>query len=254
MYGNGAKKHCIKTRFDTDIKVTGAEITGAEIMNRRVRLFARRLLAATASSALLAVFALAQATDDSVSKEHFERARALMQKGELQAAATEYRKAIDTAGGTYAEAHNNLGIVLGMMGENLAAIDSFRTAIKQKTDYSEAHYNLGISLSLSDDLVGAEREFLDAIKLGEGHFPEAHSNLGILYARKGETKRAITEFQIAIEQAEGFYPEAHYNLGIALYGLGKLEPAVAEFKDAVEQNETSGGALQPGRGPGEAWP
>ena len=43
----------------------------------------------------------------------------------------------------FAEAHNNLGLLLTQTGETENAILAFREAIKYRPDYAEAHGNLG---------------------------------------------------------------------------------------------------------------
>ena len=50
----------------------------------------------------------------------------------------------------YAEAHNNLGVVLSRMGSHLPeAIEHFESAVRISPDYADAHYNLGVALSKS---------------------------------------------------------------------------------------------------------
>jgi tetratricopeptide (TPR) repeat protein len=48
----------------------------------------------------------------------------------------------------YAEAHNNLGVVLASIpGREAEALAHFQAAVKTKPDYADAHVNLGIALS-----------------------------------------------------------------------------------------------------------
>ena len=203
-------------------------------MNNRFHLTTKKLAAAATSLVLMSAFALAQIHD--AADQHFARGKQMTAEGNLAGAVAEYQKAIESRNGNFAEARNNLGMVLGMQGDIQAAIREIKIAIEQNSEYPEAHYNLGVAYSLVDNFEGAESELLTAIKQSPGNFPEAHGNLGILYANRGETSRAITQFKIAVEQAEGIYPEAHYNLGIALFTVGKVEASVEEFKDAIAQN------------------
>src|SRR5215213_7303120 len=164
-------------------------------MNKGVGSLATRLAATAASVAFLAIVTVAQVSATGEREKYFDNARKMTSQGDLKSAASEYRKAIDAAGGDYPEAYNNLGMVFGMMGETKEAISAFKTALKQKEgSYAEAHYNLGIAF------------------IGGGRFEEA-----------------IAEFKDSIEQSEGF-PEAHYNLAVALTKLGRNEDAAEEFE------------------------
>src|SRR5215210_7288706 len=94
---------------------------------------AKRLAATPMILASVAIFAFAQAAAQSgASQNHFDRAKKLAAEDNLKAAAQEYKQAIDGAGGKYAEAHNNLGMVYGMMGDSEQAVREFLTAIEQR--------------------------------------------------------------------------------------------------------------------------
>ena len=140
-------------------------------MSNRFHLTTKRLAAAAAGLALMSVFALAQIHD--AATHHFERGKQMTAEGNLQGAVAEYRKAIESRKGDFAEAHNNLGMVLGMAGDVQAAIREIKIAIEQNSQYAEAHYNLGIAYSLIDNFEGAESELMIAIKQRPGNFPEA---------------------------------------------------------------------------------
>ncbi|HET9528995.1 MAG TPA: tetratricopeptide repeat protein [Blastocatellia bacterium] len=206
-------------------------------MKTNTGIITKRAIAIMSISVLLLTTGLAQEANVSeTARSHFVRAKQLSDQGEFARAAVEYGKAIAAANRLYPEAHNHLGMMLGLMGDIDSAIGSFKTAIKQDAAYPEAHYNLGLALSLKGDDKGAERELLKAIELSPGNFAEAHNNLGILYARRGDSSRAVMEFKIAVEQSSGLYPDAHYNLGIALFSVGRVEAAVREFRDAIDQS------------------
>src|SRR5436309_7724386 len=50
----------------------------------------------------------------------------------------------------YAEAHNNIGLVLAQDGDDEKAGIEFREAVRIRPDYADAHANLGAVLQLSD--------------------------------------------------------------------------------------------------------
>jgi Flp pilus assembly protein TadD len=50
----------------------------------------------------------------------------------------------------FAEAHNNIGLVLAQNGDDEKASNEFREAVRIRPDYADAHANLGAVLLLSD--------------------------------------------------------------------------------------------------------
>jgi predicted O-linked N-acetylglucosamine transferase (SPINDLY family) len=76
----------------------------------------------------------------------------------------------------YAEAHNNLGIVLNEQGRLDEAIASYGRALALKPDYAEAHSNRGNALKDQGRLDEAVADFRQALTL-QPNFTDAHSNL-----------------------------------------------------------------------------
>ena len=64
-----------------------------------------------------------------------------------------------------AEAHYNLGVVLGHKGNLDGASSEYREAIRLKPDYAEAHYNLGVVLGHKGDRQGALEQYRRASEL-----------------------------------------------------------------------------------------
>ncbi len=65
--------------------------------------------------------------------------------------------------------HNNLGIALAEKGDVDAAIGEFRKAITINNNYFDAHYDLGMALSIKGDLDGAIRELQVTLKIKPDH-------------------------------------------------------------------------------------
>ena len=59
--------------------------------------------------------------------------------------AAEFREAVRLRP-DFAEAHNNLGLVLTQTDDDEPAIAAFREAIRIRPDYADAHANLGAAL------------------------------------------------------------------------------------------------------------
>jgi Tfp pilus assembly protein PilF len=90
------------------------------------------------------------------------------------AAAAHLRKGMAAAGGSNPEDENNLGNVLLNWGYPELARRHLERAIAERPQFAEAHNNLGIVLANLDDFDGAEREFRAALAQG---FAPARRNL-----------------------------------------------------------------------------
>jgi len=144
---------------------------------------------------------------------HLNLGSALDEKGQSDAAITEFQEAIRLRPGS-AQAHNNLGLGIVRQGQLDEGISQYHEAIRLKPDYALAHSNLGIALARKGQMDDAIREFQRAVRL-KPEFAEAHYNLGIALARKGQNDEAIREFREAVRLKPDF-PEAHNNLARAL--------------------------------------
>ena len=111
-----------------------------------------------------------------------------------------YRKSLEFDP-DYAEAHNNLGVLLKYLGRYDEAEEEYREAIRADPDLALAHYNLGILLNGLERYDEAEKEHREAIRIYP-YLAEAHANLGILFSRTKRPKDAKKEFEIAKELFE----------------------------------------------------
>jgi Flp pilus assembly protein TadD len=163
----------------------------------------------------------------------------------------------------YAEAHNNLGLVLIQSGNDEEGIAALREAVRLAPAYAEARTNLGAALTPTD-AEAAIKELEEAVRLApgsvkalfnlavaygagpaDGHkkeiehlerviemapdFPRAHLALGKARLRDGQVPGAIT----ALEEATRLEPaggEAHYQLGLALARAGRRDEAAVALK------------------------
>ena len=160
----------------------------------------------------------------------------------------------------YAEAHNNLGLVLIQSGNDEEGIAALREAVRLAPDHADARTNLGAALTPTDP-EAAVRELEEAVRLAPGsvkalfnlavasgsssahgpakeielldrvigmapEFPRAHLALGKARLRQGQVPGAVA----ALEEAVRLQPasgEAHYQLGLALARAGRKEEAAA---------------------------
>ena len=111
-----------------------------------------------------------------------------------------------------AEVHYRIGFVrIGMKMEG-KAIGSFQTAVELRPDFAEARNNLGILLHKARDYDTAVSQFNEAIAVYPG-FKEAHLNLGNAYKGQKAYIDAEKAFSRAV-QLEESYAEAYFNLGV----------------------------------------
>jgi tetratricopeptide (TPR) repeat protein len=175
----------------------------------------------------------------------FNLGHALANKGNLDEAIAEFRKAIQF-NKDYTEAHYNLGVALGVAHNNLGtglwlkgqldeAIAEFRKAIHINKDYAMAHFNLGTALKDKGRLDEAIAEFRKAIQIKKD-YADAYVSLGIALQDKGRLDEAIAEYRKAIHINKDF-AMAHNNLGVALKDKGRLDEAIAEYRTAILINK-----------------
>ena len=164
-----------------------------------------------------------------------------------------------------AEAHNDLGNVLGAQGKFVQAAACFERAAVLKPDFADAHYNRGLALGNLGRFDDAAKCFQRALALNPqsalahvhlGHalrelgrraeavahyrraaalmpnFAGAHNNLANALMELGQTEEALAHFDRALALAPDFAP-AHYNRGIALRGQSRFTEAAASFERAA---------------------
>lgn len=120
--------------------------------------------------------------------------------GNLDLAIEYYKKASVVENPFYAEAKNNLGDTLLMIGQPYEALKHLEDALRVRPDFAAAHYNMGVALHTLQ------------------HYP-----------------RAIDEYREAIRLMPD-YANAHYNLAQALYFSGHRDEAIAHCREALRIN------------------
>ena len=98
--------------------------------------------------------------------------------GDLQGAATLYRKALEANPGHF-DACNNLGVVFASCGETEPALACWREAIKMRPDSVDARINLTAALHAAGQIDAAAEALAEAIRLAPAEGP-LHMNLGLL--------------------------------------------------------------------------
>jgi tetratricopeptide (TPR) repeat protein len=132
----------------------------------------------------------------------------------------------------YAEAHNNLGLVLIQSGNDEEGIAALREAVRLAPTYAEARTNLGAALTPTD-AEAAITELEEAVRLAPGSV-KALFNLAVAYGASPThgPRKEVEHLEKVIEMAPDF-PRAHLALGKALLQDGKATEAVAALQNAV---------------------
>jgi hypothetical protein len=128
-------------------------------------------------------------------------------------------------------AQYNLGVIRAGEKRDGEARRLLTAAARSYPNYAEAHNNLGVVLTRQPgQLKEAEEELRTALRLKPGK-PEHHCNLGVCLAKRGKTEEAVEEFREALRIRPG-YADAHFNLGLCLLRQGKGEEAESHFRAA----------------------
>lgn len=163
------------------------------------------------------------------SDEHNSRGIELADRGWLDEAVREFRKAIELDPNS-AHAHDNLATVYAEKKQFREALGEYLTAITLEPDSATAHYNLAVFLSThGNDFAIAE--YQEAIAL-EPDYPDAHLNLGLAFADAQRPDDAKRELRAAIE-LDGDDPLARHELAALLMDEGDFRGAISHLKDVT---------------------
>lgn len=163
------------------------------------------------------------------SDEHNARGIELADRGWLDEAANEFKKAIRLDPNS-AHAHDNLATIYAERGQLAEALVEFMDAVRIEPDSPTTHHYLASFLAAhGQDLAVAE--YRKAIEL-EYEFPDAHLNLALALADRGELEEAVVELEIALGQAPDDEMIQHELAG-CLIDLERYPEAIAHLKKVV---------------------
>lgn len=119
-------------------------------------------------------------------------------------------------------------------GNNAAAVESYRQALKLRTRFAAAHLGLARALESQGDTDGALDE-LKAARADRPVYPESWAVEGRLQRALADYDASLAAFARALREARGFQPEAHTGAGLVYEEQGRHEEAVASFRKAIAQ-------------------
>jgi len=149
-------------------------------------------------------------------EQHYVKGSDLLQKGDLQAAERELKKAI-TLAPQIPEPYYLLAKVSIARGDWVGAEVLLLKAIQRKPDFAQAHHTLGGIYLQRQDYGLARNAFEQTLRWNPG-YPLAHVNLGITLIGLNQSKQAIEHFQTAIKLS----PEASPSRLLASYELASF--------------------------------
>ncbi|MBE2248095.1 MAG: tetratricopeptide repeat protein [Myxococcus sp.] len=167
------------------------------------------------------------------SDEHNSRGIELADRGWLDEAVKEFKKAIELDPNS-AHAHDNLATVFAEKKQFRDALAEYLTAIKLEPDSATAHYNLAVFLSTHGNEF-AVAQYQEAIAL-EPDYPDAHLNLGLAHADAGRLADAMKELRTAIE-LDATDPFPKHELAALLMDEGDYRGAIAFLKEVTRLDE-----------------
>jgi tetratricopeptide (TPR) repeat protein len=164
---------------------------------------------------------------------HYNLGNALLRKGRVEDAITQYELALEIKP-NYADAHMNLGLALLQMARRDDAITQFEKAVAIKPDFAEAHFNLGSSLAQLGRMDEAILQFQKAVELDRqanglagGENPILLRTLATAFGQAGRFADAARAAQQALELARAAGQEdlaaqlndelKHYQAGLPLH-------------------------------------
>lgn len=127
----------------------------------------------------------------------FQQAYERQMKGELEEAATLYKRSIDLH--PTAEAHTFLGWTYSFMGKLDEAIEECQRAIRVDPDFGNPYNDIGaylIERGQFDEAIPWFEKAMQAKRYESPAFP--HLNLGRVYERKGKWSEAIDSYKKAL--------------------------------------------------------
>lgn len=138
----------------------------------------------------------------------------------------------------YGDAHTNKGVILSIQGQDAAAIEQHKAAIKQRPEHAVYHYNLGhsyLQLAQYDEVVASLQT---AIERDPG-MAKAYNELGNAYLalEQWDAAQSILERGLRIDPA---LPQLSKNLGRAALGQKQPQLALSHLNTALELYTATG--------------
>lgn len=131
---------------------------------------------------------------------------------------------------TLPQVYNNLGNAHESLGQLHEAIKDYEMAISVQANYTDSYYNLARVYTEMREFEKAESTLNKLIQLDPNN-AYACFGMGNMYAKKRDFDKAITWFEKAIKLKPN-YAEAHYKLGVTLGLKGDMNKGIQHINYA----------------------
>jgi tetratricopeptide (TPR) repeat protein len=119
-------------------------------------------------------------------------------------------------------------------GNNAAAVESYRQALKLRPRFASARLGLARSLEAQGSTDEALEE-LKAARRDRPVYPESWAVEGRIMRSLADYDASLAAYARALREARGFQPEAHTGAGLVYEEQGRHEEAVGSFRKAIAQ-------------------
>ena len=212
---------------DAEGKLTLKLTPGRHALRVRAKGYAERTLALLPAQRGALTVALTQTTDEA--EVAFQQAEEAREKGNNAAAAESYRQALKLRP-RFAAAHLGLARALESQGDTDGALDELKNARADRPVYPESWAVEGrIQRSLAD-YDAALAAFARSLREARGFQPEAHTGAGLVYEEQGNYEQAVESFRKALAQLSDTEPVVYELLGRNLEKLERWKEAVAAYE------------------------
>ncbi len=161
---------------------------------------------------------------------HYNLGVAYHHKGEVEAAAKQYAKAIELDP-DHDEANSNLAKIYYGKRDYRKASERYREAIRAAPAKADYHYEYGNVLQKLNDDAGAIIAYGKAVDIRPS-FEDAHYNMAYVYQSAGDYVNALSHYTV-VTRLNAASADAHLNMGRIYKKLGLVEDARREFKTTL---------------------
>jgi tetratricopeptide (TPR) repeat protein len=204
---------------------------GRHALRVRAKGFAERTLALLPTQRGAVSVVLTQTTDEA--ELQFQQAEEAREKGNNAAAVESYRQALKLRP-RFAAAHLGLARSLESQGNTDEALEELKAARADRPVYPESWAVEGRILRSMADYDAALAAFARALREARGFQPEAHTGAGLVYEEQGRHDEAVESFRKALAQLSDTEPVIYELLARNLEKLERWKEAVAAYEKYLE--------------------
>jgi tetratricopeptide (TPR) repeat protein len=216
---------------DTEGKLSLKLTPGRHALRVRAKGFAERTLALLPTQRGALNVALTQTTDEA--ELAFQQAEEAREKGNNAAAVEQYRQALKLRP-RFAAAHLGLARALESQGNTDEALEELKAARASRPVYPESWAVEGRIQRTLADYDASLAAFARALREARGFQPEAHTGLGLVYEEQGRYEEAVASFRKAVAQLSDTEPVVYELLARNLEKLERWKEAVAAYEKYLE--------------------